>query len=141
MDTPIDLDRVLLPVDRLPMPRPQRLPHLHQAERVGEHRLVGQPHQPGLIPPPVAGPLLDGADLGAIARQSGPVPPEQVVTWISSTATALSALHDAGHRHGQLRERRRDLQRERCASQSVRSRGLCRHASSRRDLREWGVPL
>lgn len=50
----------------------------------------------------VASPLLDGADLGAIAKQSGPVPPEQVVTWMTSAAVALDALRKHGLEHGQL---------------------------------------
>lgn len=50
----------------------------------------------------LASPLLHGADLGSISRQSGPVPPEQVATWIRQTAFALAPAHAAGEAHRQL---------------------------------------
>jgi serine/threonine protein kinase len=50
----------------------------------------------------VASSLVDGVNLASISRQSGPVPPEQVTTWMLSAATALNAFHDAGHAHRQL---------------------------------------
>lgn len=50
----------------------------------------------------LASPLLHGADLASISRQSGPVPPEQVATWVRQAAFALAPAHAAGEAHRQL---------------------------------------
>ncbi len=78
---------------------------VQQLQRIAHHQLVA-PFDCGVLPEHdiyyVTTPLLGGADLGAISKQSGPVPPEQVAVWFSSTSEVLGALHAADCAHGQL---------------------------------------
>jgi serine/threonine-protein kinase len=50
----------------------------------------------------VATELLKGADLGSISSQSGPLPAEQVATWIRHACHGLDAVHGKGLCHGAL---------------------------------------